>query len=228
MKNLIRLCVLSGVFLFFVGCSSTVQPKDVQSMKNVGVISSIGDSLMAHEDGLTKFGTYDNMVDISNWDINDYIADTFSQKLNGRFKVKVIDDKETEVILINDTYEFDIRKKHINNLMLKNKLDTIIYISKDGYHPSIKGVLSVNRAKVVLLPALHNGTVFSEVHFYQKIDGNIDLKKYMMIDGFRLNDVFWDEEKDSINVLKLDELEVMFKNKLNTTIERYLSENNMY
>ncbi|ADG92655.1 hypothetical protein Arnit_0991 [Arcobacter nitrofigilis DSM 7299] len=226
-KKLISgLCIVTSI-LFFTGCNN-IQPKQIAEIKNIGIICTLDNNLNAHEDGLTKFGTYDDIIDVSNWKINELVSNKFKEKLSNKYVTKIINKNDPDVLMLEEENTYDLKKEYIRKLMNKNSVNTVIVIKKaNPVDTSWTGGLSVNRAKIILLPSLQSGTLYFQITFYQRINGVIDFENQMLISGFKLDDTFWDEENRTINKVKLPELEVMFKGKVTTLVNKYITDNKL-
>ncbi len=84
MKNVIAMLLA----LFLAACALPVPSEKLSGIKSVAVISAIGDTITFQDIGTTVFENNNVAASIGAWGIDDFVSETASARLQGRYDVR--------------------------------------------------------------------------------------------------------------------------------------------
>jgi len=140
-KNII---VAISILLFFLtGCSNgRINPEKVSSIKRIGVISHIGNTMTSYKLGLTAFNNHTLKTNVSNWNIDTFITREFSSAIKTKTNVKYIPISNRGNNFSRGYQEGVLHieniKSEIKRTLNGNNLDALIFVTKGQDDPLSK------------------------------------------------------------------------------------------
>lgn len=138
MQRKFILCFVSALLLY--SCAivpRTVPPEKLTSIKNVGVISLMGDELNLTHIGFTVFGNSDSSHSIEDWGIDQHVASVIGDTLrkNGSYAVKEVnyDYSALAKVYTDKVYSplnFKLIENELRALAQSHAIDTFLVITE--------------------------------------------------------------------------------------------------
>lgn len=242
--------VLIAFSLFTSGCSQkTISPSQLNTISKIGVLSLHGTKMEAIERGITIFGNEDHVNDISSWEIDDFIQKTLIDNLSKRKLTIVpikISSKRINSLYIDDGGDgtgfilkalMDLTKDEkkgekkdenfLKNIMIKNKVDTILLITRGNYVPETHDItrgIAIIKAKTF---GLENTTLKLNCYLegYQLANGELKLLNFNHFRGFtKLENSLWVDTKKTINETNLSKIKPHVEELLTNQITQTMKE----
>ncbi|WP_428025567.1 hypothetical protein [Arcobacter sp.] len=222
MKNFKIYVLLSVIILMISGCSG-LEPSNIAKIKKIGIISNIDNKLYIAEDS-----TVMDSIDISSWNINNYVTNVFSNNI--RFINKPLKFDTSTSSLFSKYADFNMmdekRIEILKPIMEENKLDAILYVGNKPKILEIHPMGGLSIAKLLFGTSIKKEALCI-VDLFQKIDGKIVFNREYMFSITDANKKIWDENNNTIFKSYVNGLEGEFKRDIEKTIKKFIIKNNL-